>query len=438
SVWQVAATIFSKTSPLNTLEWGIWQFRADPLALSYALIAGTLWVLTAIYSYGYMPQDPRQRSFYAFFLLSMGITLGIAFAGNLLVLYIFYELLTFSTYPLVIHRRSEEALRAGKKYIIYSLVGAGALLVAIVATGFMAGSLSFGTGAILDQTATSGKTVWLLILFVIGFGVKAALMPLHRWLPQAMVAPTPVSALLHAVAVVNAGVFGLLRVVYSVFGPDLLTKLGVRPYLLVLASFTVLAGSIVALRQDVLKKRLAYSTISQLSYMLVGAFTLSSFGLSGAIFHMLNHSIIKITLFFCAGAIEHNTGKTRVSELAGLGRTLPWTFALFGIASLGMVGMLPVSAFWSKYYLMKAGLSSGNWPLLLVFIISGILNACYFFPIVIQGFLGTGPIRSTEGNKETYLMLVPCALLVVFALVLGVYPNLAWSYLVDGVVGSFF
>lgn len=440
AIWRITASTIAGVTTVVAGEIGFlkWRLGPDPLGVVYALIASTLWVFAAIYSYGYMAHDHKQRTFFTFFVLSAGMTLGIALAGNLLLLYIFYELLTFTTYPLVIHRGDEEALSSGNKYIRYSLVGAAFLLVGIVITWlWTGGNLSFGAEPILGQLGPRPGMGWLFLVFFIGFGVKAAVMPLHSWLPSAMVAPTPISALLHAVAVVNAGVFGLLRVVYSVFGADLLRELGFVPYVLGLIVLTILVASLLALRQDVMKKRLAYSTISQLSYILLGAFTLHPLGLAGAIIHMFNHSILKMALFFSAGIIAEETEQVRISQLGGLGKALPWVFGGFGVASLGMIGMLPLNGFWSKYYLMQGSVQSGYWPLVLVLVTSALLNAFYFLPITVNAFRGSSEVKVCDLGRNHWLMLAPTLVLIGFALVLGIWPDLAWP-IVDTVVKQFF
>jgi multicomponent Na+:H+ antiporter subunit D len=379
--WRVAQMVFAGESIRIAGEFGglAWSLAPDPLGAVFGLIASTLWLFAAVYSFGYMAGKHKQRTYYTFLLMSLSVTLGVAFSGNLVALYLFYELLTFVTYPLVIHERSSEAVKAGSKYILYSLSGAGAILIAIVITYRWTGNLDFAYGPILANCLRPGLN-WLLVLFVAGFGVKAAIMPLHRWLPAAMVAPTPVSALLHAVAVVYSGVYGILRVVYSVFGHELMGQLGFSYVLPWVAAFTILVGVIIATRQNVLKRRLAYHTISQLSYILLGAFTLQPWGLAGAMMHMINYSTLKITLFFCAGIIAEQTGETEVSRMGGVGWSLPKTMAAFGVASLGMIGMLPLNTFWSKYYLMKGSVAGGRWPLALVLIGSGIINAICFIP----------------------------------------------------------
>jgi len=457
--WRIAKIIFSGGNIKISGEFGglAWSIAPDPLGVLFGLIVSTLWLFAAVYSFGYMEGKHKQSTYYIFFLLSLSATLGVAFSGNLVALYLFYELLTFATYPLVIHERSPEAIKAGSKYIIYSLSGAGAILIAIVITYNLAGNQDFINGPILTKFLQpeniqpgylkSGLN-WLLLLFVAGFGVKAAIMPLHRWLPAAMVAPTPVSALLHAVAVVYSGVYGILRVVYSVFGHNLMGQLGFSNALIWIAAITILVGVIIATRQDVLKRRLAYHTISQLSYILLGAFTLQPWGLAGALLHMVNYSTLKITLFFCAGIIAEQTGETKVSNMSGVGWLLPKTMTAFSIASLGMIGMLPLNTFWSKYYLMKGSVAGGKWPLALVLIGSGIINAICFIPTVVTAFKGERSLpngesiqfekekaqhtgRSVQLNTEqggrVTLMLIPTVTLAIIALFIGIWPGVIWS-----------
>jgi multicomponent Na+:H+ antiporter subunit D len=378
----------------------------------------------------------KQRTYYTFFLISLSMTVGVAFSGNLLALYLFYELLTFSTYPLIIQERGIEAMKAGAKYIIYNLSGAGAILIAIIETYNRAGKLGFAGGPILAGSTGSGLN-WLLALFIIGFGVKAAIMPLHRWLPAAMVAPTPVSALLHAVAVVYSGVFGVLRVIYSVFGHELAGQLKISRFLPWIAAFTILAGVVTATQQDVLKRRLAYHTISQLSYILLGAFTLQPWGLTGAILHMISYSMLKITLFFCAGIIAEKTGETKVSKIGGVGWLLPGTMAAFAAASLGMIGMLPLNTFWSKYFLMKGSVAGGKWPFALVLIVSGIINAVCFIPTVVTSFSGEKVWSNGERGNRVALMLAPTVFLAAIALFIGLYPGIIWPG-VQAVVNCFY
>lgn len=436
--WKVALLVFAGKSAriAGEIAGFSWSFSPDPLGAIFGIIASTLWIFATVYSFGYMDEKHNQRTYYAFFLLSFSVTLGVAFSGNLIALYLFYELLTFVTYPLVIHERSPEAVKAGSKYILYSLSGAGLILVAMVITYGITGNLDFTSHAILAGSTKSGLN-WLLALFVTGFGVKAAIMPLHSWLPGAMVAPTPVSALLHAVAVVYSGVYGILRVVYSIFGVELMRQLTLGRILPWVAAFTILAGVITATKQDVLKRRLAYHTISQLSYILLGVFLLQPWGLAGAILHMFNYSTLKITLFFCAGIISEQTGETKVSKMKGVGYLLPKTMIAYGVASLGMIGMLPLNTFWSKYYLMKGSVAGGMWPLAVVLIISGIINAECFIPTVVKAFSGEKDGSYKEQGNKVKLMLGPTLLLAMISLFIGLWPGLLWPG-VQSVVNWFF
>ena len=438
--WRVALAVFAGEGPRLAANIGGFTFslHPDPLGALFALLVSTLWVFALLYSFGYLATGRHERTYYVYFLLAFSVTLGVAFAGNLLALYLCYELLTFVTYPLVIHERNNAAVKAGTKYIIYHLSGAGAILLGIVILHFwVGGPLEFAKEALLAGADLRPGLDWLLALFVIGFGVKAAVMPLHRWLPAAMVAPTPVSALLQAVAVVNCGVYGILRTIYSIFGPALMSQLRLSVLLPWLAAFTIVGGSLVALRQDVLKRRLAYSTISQLSYVLLGAFTLHPWGLAGAVFHMLNHSLLKIVLFFGAGIMAKESGKVRVSGLAGVGWQLPRTLVAFGVGSLGMIGMLPLNAFWSKYYLVKGSVAGGMWPMAVVLGVSGLLNAFYFVPILMRAFQGKPSQGVGRPAGRGRLMLVPTLILVGMVLMIGLWPGLVWRG-VESVVDWFF
>jgi multicomponent Na+:H+ antiporter subunit D len=438
SSWRVGLMVFAGERVRIAGVFGGLTFciDPDPLGAVFGLIAATLWLFAAVYSFGYMAGKPKQRTYYTFLLIAFSVTLGVAFSGNLVALYLFYELLTFTTYPLVIHDRGAEAMKAGAKYMLYNLSGAGVILMAIAITYSLAGKLDFAGGPILAGLLKNGLN-WLLALFIIGFGVKAAIMPLHQWLPAAMVAPTPVSALLHAVAVVYSGVYGILRVVYSVFGRELMGQLGFSTMLPWVAAFTILVGIALATRQDVLKRRLAYQTISHLSYILLGAFTLQPWGLAGAVMHMISYSLLKTTLFFCAGIIAEQTGETRVSRMSGVGWSLPKTMSAFAIATMGMIGMLPLNTFWGKYYLMKGSVAGGKWPLALVLIGSGIINAVCFIPVVVNAFRGKRNRSVAKQGGRVSLMLVPTMLLVVIALVLGLLPGIVWPG-VQAVVNCFF
>lgn len=402
------------------------SFRVDPLGALFGGAASILWVFAVLYSTGYMAHEHNRRRYFVFYLFSLGITMGIAFAANLFTLYLFYELLTLATYPLVVHEGNKEAQSAGVRYMIYSFFGAGLVLYSLFITYGMVGTLAFEQGGIMAEVARTAPLLLTTVFmaYILGFGVKAAIMPLHSWLPSAMAAPTPVSALLHAVAVVKSGVYGILRVMYSVFGTETMIELNLGIIVAVLVSFTIILSSIIALRQDVLKRRLAYSTISQLGYITLGAALLTPLGLAGGLLHIVNHALLKITLFFCAGAIITVTGKKYISELNGVGRRMPITMLAFTVGSIGMVGILPVNGFISKWYLMGGSLDAGMPIFLIILITSALLNALYFFPIVTAAFFKKGDFEPPQRLEAPLSMLLPIALLAFISVVVGINLDL--------------
>jgi len=361
-------------------------FRVEPLGLLFALIASGLWIVNSIYSIGYMRgnREKHQTRFYVCFALAIAAALAIAFAANLLSLFLFYEVLTLVTYPLVTHAGTEKAKQGGRTYLGI-LMGTSVLflLPAVIYTWHVAGTTEFRPGGILPADLSPGTVTALLALFMFGIG-KAALMPFHRWLPAAMVAPTPVSALLHAVAVVKAGVFSVVKVVVYVFGLEALA--GATNWLVGIAAFTIIVASLVALSADNLKRRLAYSTISQLSYIVLSAAVLAPISLVGAALHIAAHAVGKITLFFAAGAIYTAAHKTEVSQLNGIGRRMPWTMVAFGIATLSMIGLPPAAGFVSKWYMLSGAISQAQWFAVGVILLSTLLNAGYFLPILHRAF----------------------------------------------------
>ena len=369
-------------------------FEVEPLGMMFALVASFLWIVTTIYSIGYMRGhgESNQTRFYACFAIAIASAIGVAFAANLLTLFVFYEALTLSTYPLVTHSGTDEARRAGRVYLGVLLGTSIAFqLFAILWVWVLTGDTGFRPGGILAGHAGPAATAGLLALFVFGIG-KAAVMPFHRWLPAAMVAPTPVSALLHAVAVVKAGVFAVLKVVVYVFGPEHLAAVGGgADWLLAFAALTVLAGSLVAMRRDNLKARLAYSTVSQLSYIVMGALLASAWGIVGAGLHIVMHAFAKITLFFCAGAILVAHHRTEVSELDGIGRAMPLTMGAFLVASLSIVGLPLLGGMWSKWYLALGTIEAGQYALLAVLMLSSLLSVAYLLPIPVRAFVKRGP-----------------------------------------------
>jgi multicomponent Na+:H+ antiporter subunit D len=374
-------------------------FTAEPLGATFAAIASLLWIVTSLYSIGYMRghHEPHQTRFYAFFALALASTMGVAFAGNMLTLFTFYEALSISTYPLVTHSGTSEARRAGRVYLGILLgTSIGFQLFAIGATWVIAGTLDFAEGGILAGKASDGMVALLLALYLFGIG-KAAVMPFHRWLPAAMIAPTPVSALLHAVAVVKAGVFAVLKVVVYVFGLELIQATSAGLWLAYVAGATIIIASLVALSQDNLKLRLAYSTVSQLSYIVLGAMLATTAGVVGGAMHIAMHAFGKITLFFCAGAIMVASHKTEISQMQGLGRRMPFTFAAFFLASLSIIGLPPMGGAWSKWELALGAAETGQAILVLILMVSSLLNVAYLIPVAARAFL---PAPRPAGSND--------------------------------------
>jgi multicomponent Na+:H+ antiporter subunit D len=408
-VWSLVPDVLAGARPLlgfgEVMPGLAISFQLEPLGMLFALIAGSLWVVNSLYSIGYMRGNGEQHQtrFYVCFALALAATMGIAFAGNLFTLFLFYELLTLVTYPLVIHHGDDKA-RAGGRVYLGLLMGTSIvfLLPALVVVWAVAGTTDFRPGGVLGGQLGHGAMAGLLALCMFGIG-KAALMPFHRWLPAAMVAPTPVSALLHAVAVVKAGVFSVVKVIVYTFGPDNLATgglAGAADWLVVVAGFTIVAASVVALAADNLKRRLAYSTVSQLSYVVLGAALLAPWSLVGAALHIAAHAVGKITLFFAAGAIYTAAHKTEVSQLDGIGRRMPWTMGAFTIAALSMIGLPPAVGFVSKWYLVSGAMAAQHWPALAVIAMSTLLNAGYFLPIVYRAFFVAPPADGGHAHGE--------------------------------------
>jgi multicomponent Na+:H+ antiporter subunit D len=413
-------------------------FHVDAFGLLFALTSSSLWVLVSFYSIGYMRtlQEHAQTRYYFCFALAIFGAVGVALSGNLVTMYIFYEILTVSTYPLVAHEQTSEALFAGRKYLAYLLTSGCFLLGAIALTYSIAGTTDFAQGGILTvASATHSVLMILFILFLLGF-MKAAYIPFHSWLPTAMVAPTPVSALLHAVAVVKAGVFGIVRTVAYVYGIDLMHELGLGVILASFAAITMIVASLFAIAQDNLKRRLAYSTISQLSYIIFGVALLSPMGITGAMIHIPFHGFMKITLFLCAGSILVASGKKNISEMAGIGHAMPITMFAFTVGALGMCGLPPVCGFISKWFLGLGTLQANNLIFLAVILISSLLDVIYFFPIIYTAFFGKW--EGTESSlakgkkiKESPLfMVIPLSTTAIFSIIFC-FPNPVTDVILD-------
>ncbi len=402
--------------------------RADPLGVVFAVVAGVLWLVTTVYAIGYMSHASDRARFFGFFSICVGSAIGIALSANLLTFFVFYETLTLATYPLVAHSGTPAALRGGRTYLTYALPAGAALAVGVIWLNLIAGPVEFAAGGSLDPALASthpGSLIVIFALLMFGLGVKAALFPVHGWLPAAMVAPAPVSSLLHAVAVVKAGVFGIARVVLEVYGP-IAHELDLTPYLAALAGFTIIYGSVRALAQDDFKKRLAFSTIAQLSYITLGVALASPIAIAGGIAHLAHHAAMKITMFFTAGAVAEEVKAYRVSEFDGLGRRMPLTMGAFSLAALGIVGVPPIAGFASKWFLGIGALDAGEGAWVIAVLgVSSVLNAAYFFPIMHRAWFRAPkaewaagpPPGSAEGDLR---MVVPILVTALIGLVLGI------------------
>lgn len=411
----------------------------EPLGLLFALVASFLWPVTTLYAIGYMRGhgEKNQTRFYAAFAISIGSAMGIALAGDMFSLFVFYEALTLATYPLVTHSGTEEARRAGRLYLVLLMgTSVGFLLFAVIWTWQLTGTLTFTPGGVFSDEVSGGVLGILLLLYVFGTG-KAALMPFHRWLPAAMVAPTPVSALLHAVAVVKAGVFTVLKVSVYIFGIDRIEQMLVADWLVALAALTIVVASVIALRQDNFKARLAYSTVSQLSYITMGALLGVATGAIGGGLHIAMHAFGKITLFFCAGAVLVAAHKTKISELNGIGRRMPWTMGAFAIGAISMIGAPPFAGFISKWYLLSGALQTEQMIAVAALIISTLLNTAYFMPIVYAAFFK--PEDESHGHASHGEAPLPIVLALsttaLFTILIFFFPDIPLS-LVQQMVGG--
>ncbi len=401
------------------------KFRVDTFGLFFGLVASFLWIITSLYSIGYMRSlnEHSQTRYYICFAIALFGALGVAFSANLITILIFYEVLTLSTYPLVIHEQTPEAIQGARRYLIYLLGTSIAFyLPAIFLTYGVAQTLEFSSGGILAGKASPFVITLIFVLFIAGIG-KAAMMPFHSWLPAAMVAPTPVSALLHAVAVVKVGVFTVLRIVFYIFGVDLLSEIGLGTALAYFASFTIIVASIIALREDNLKLRLAYSTVSQLSYIVLGAALLSTQGMMGGIIHIVMHAFGKITLFFCAGSILIAVKRKNISEMSGIGKKIPVTMFAFFLGALSIIGFPPFGGFLSKWYLVLGSLQANQILILVVILVSSFLNGAYFLPIVYRAFFGELDEKLIDTHEASPWVVVPLVLTALISMILFFYPQ---------------
>jgi len=403
------------------------ELRVDSMGMLFALVSSFLWIITSLYSIGYMRklEEHSQTRYFCFFALSLSATIGVAFSANLLTLYLFYEMLSLSTYPLVTHHQDKKARSSGRKYLVFILgTSIGMVLPAMLYIAYKTGTLDFTSQGILADTIDPQTIVVLLLLLIFGFA-KAAIMPFHAWLPAAMVAPTPVSALLHAVAVVKVGVFCVARMITGIFGTNLLASLELDTIVCIIAAFTILFSSLIALSQDDLKRRLAFSTIGQLSYIVLGVALLSKSGMTGGLLHIAMHAFGKITLFFCAGAIFVTTGVKNISQMVGIGRQMPLTMSAFFIGAISVIGLPPCGGFISKWHLVVGTVEAGQFTMLVVLLGSSLLNAAYFLPIVYRAFFckpEDGMFRTPMDEAPRWCLL-PLLLTAGLSVALFIYPQ---------------
>ena len=401
--------------------------RADALTMILSTLSATLWLITTVYAVGYLRDSPNRCRFFGFFSLCVAATMGVAVAGNLFTFFVFYELLTIATWPLVVHRGTGAALAAGRTYLAYTLGGGTVLLLGVVGVQVVAGSGEFTAGGFI---AADAAAPWLLaslfLLLLVGMGVKAALVPLHGWLPRAMVAPAPVSALLHAVAVVKAGAFGIVRLVYDVFGLELTAALGMGQVVALAAAITIVYGSVRALFAQELKPLLAWSTVSQVSYIMLGVGLGNPLASVGGLVHLVHQGLMKITLFLCAGNFSEVAGAKKLHELNDIGRRMPLTAVAFTVAALGMIGLPPFAGFVSKWYLGRGGVTDGELWVVGVLVTSSVLNAAYFLPLLGRAWFARAPAAPVR-KEAPGMLLAPTLAAALLAAGAGLLAGMPWS-----------
>ena len=425
-------TLFNLTDRLPIL------FKVDEISIIFVIMTIVIFVCAGFFSFEYMKHEEKEKRYYGFYMIVFGVLIALCFAGNLITFYLFFELLTLTSMPLVLHNGSKEAIMAGLKYLFYSFCGAYMALFGLYFIERYGNTLTFSPGGVISSAAAAGHGGILLgiaMVMLIGFGVKAGMFPMHAWLPSAHpVAPAPASAVLSAV-IVKAGILAVVRVVYYIFGASFLRGSWVQTAWMVLALLTVFMGSMLAYREPVLKKRLAYSTVSQLSYILFGLAVMDSGSVTGGLLHVLCHGFIKSTLFLCAGAIIYMTGKTRVDQLRGIGKEMPLLMWCYTIASLGLIGIPPTGGFISKWYLAEGALESGipgfRWVGPVILLISALLTAGYLLPITIQGFFPGADYdyESFKKKEPSRYMTIPVLILTILSVLIGLFPEYLVNYL---------
>lgn len=421
-------------------------FKVDGMGMTFAGLVSALWPFATLYAFEYMTKEEHERVFFLFYTITYGVTLGIALAANLLTMYFFYELLTLVTVPLVMHTLTREAILASRKYLYYSLGGVAFAFIGMIMIIVYGTTTDFVLGGILDPAKIGDRTNILLFVYVmafIGFGVKAALCPFNSWLPQASVAPTPVTALLHAVAVVKSGAFAILRLTYYSFGTDFLQGTWAQTVVMLFTMFTIVYGCSRALKETHIKRRLAYSTISNLSYILFGAALMTPLGMAGALSHLVFHAVIKISSFFCAGAIIHQTGRNYVHELDGMGYKMPCTFGIFTLSSFALMGVPGLAGFISKWNLAQAAVDSGNVTAyfgIACLLVSALLTAIYMLTIVVRAFFPVGnfDLATLQGMKDpNWKMLLPLFVFAFFIIAFGVCSRPLTDFFHDMATGLY-
>jgi multicomponent Na+:H+ antiporter subunit D len=408
--------------------------RSGALALFFCGLSALLWLVTTVYAVGYLEDSPHRSRFFGYFSICVTATVGAALAGNLMTFLVFYELLTLSTYPLVVHRETDEARRAGRVYLAYTLVGGALATVGTLWLYKVTGTLEFAAGGtvapFIDSHADTLTIIFVIL--VIGIGVKAALVPLHGWLPRAMIAPAPVSALLHAVAVVKVGAFGLMRIVFSIYGIDVAIRQGLAQGLAIVAAITILYGSLRALTQSNLKRLLAYSTVSQLSFVALGISLGSSIAATGGIVHLVHQGLMKITLFFAAGILAHTLGVREIRDMKGAGCRMPWTMAAFTLCAFGMIGVPPFAGFVTKWYVGVGAVDAGASWVVWLLVASSFLNAMYFLPILYNAWFDAPPTnwpkeRTFPGAETSLVLLLPTLFTAAAAIAVGLFASIPYS-----------
>lgn len=422
------------------------SFRVDGMSMVFAGLVSGLWPFATLYAFEYMTKENHENTFFLFYTMTYGVTLGIAFAANLLTMYFFYELLTLVTVPLVMHTLTREAVLASRKYLYYSLGGAAFAFIGLIMVIVYGSTTDFILGGVLDLAKIGDRTNILLLIYVMafmGFGVKAAVCPFNSWLPKAGVAPTPVTALLHAVAVVKSGAFAIIRLTYYSFGTEFLRGTWAQTIVMIVVMFTIVYGCSRALKETHIKRRLAYSTISNLSYILFGAVIMTPLGLAGAITHLVFHAVMKISSFFCAGAIMHQTDKRYVHELNGLGYKMPCVFGIFTVSALALMGVPGLAGFISKWNLAQAAVNSNNslaYAGIACLLLSALLTAIYMLSIVVRAFFPGRDFDDSsiqDAHDPNWKMLLPLFVFIAFIVLFGVHSQPIADFFYDVAAGIY-